>query len=349
MPDHPEEIRRLIDSVDPVTADEVRARAEAEATPDDPRPLARRRKPALVLGGVALAAVIVVIVIATRSPSSSTVDTTQVGSTIPTTVVSPPGTMLVPVGDDPEVTCKFANPNWFRVSAWSGPVSGRGLDLPAAVVLQRQYVINDMAKTNGAIPPYPDVPITSWRLLSADESEVLWGLGDLDMDQVALDTIGPNVTFVRAELVDGEWQSAGGGGGSCNELYVRPPEGSSIGWWALTAPLDPETTAFAITIGSMDICAGSLDADDILGPDITETTESVSIRVAVDRPSSTTDDYLDCRTEAGPPEPSTVTVMVQLSAPLGDRTLLDANVFPAAVVSREWQGSTESTGTTEPP
>jgi len=350
MTDHPEEIRRIVDSVEPVTAAEVFARSEADPVPARTQPSSGSRRSALVLGGVSLAIVLVVVVIALRPPRSSIVDTSEDGTTIPTTTVGPPRKVLAPVGDDPIVTCNRTNPNWFPVSAWSGQPSGEGLDLPAAVVLERMYAINDMAKTNGVIPPYPDVPITSWRLLSADESVVLWGLGELDMDLVALDTIGPILTFVKAEKIDGEWQSAEGGGGSCNELYVQPLEGASIGWWALTEPTDPRAAAFSITLRPMVSCAAPLSAEDILGPDIVETADSVSIRVAIDRPPPTNEDLLDCRlSRKGPSWPTTTTITVQLSAPLGDRVLFDAGEFPARAVDRKPMGPRNDPETTEPP
>lgn len=350
MSDHPEEIRRIIDSVEPVTAAEVRSRAEADPDLAGPRPIAHRRRPALVLGGVALAIVLVVIMVATRTRGPSTLDTTQDGTTVPSTVVGPPPTVLAPVGDDPVVTCNESNPHWFQVSAWAGPVTGEGLDLPAAEVLRSTYVINDMAKTNGAFPPFPDVPITSWRLLSADESTVLWGLGELDLDLVGLDTMGPILTYLQAEKIDGVWQYAGGGGGSCNELFVQPPDGASIGYWMLAEPPGPDATALSITVGLLEPCTEPLTAEDLLGPDVAEAPDSVSVRVAIDRPPLADVDRLNCRLEGDRQvEPVSVTVTVPLSSPLGARTLLDANVFPARPVDPRPIRQRDTPGTTEGP
>jgi hypothetical protein len=348
MTDHPEAIRQIIDSVDPVTAAEARGRADAGDASIEPPPGARRR-PALVLAAAAVAAtlVVVVIVVATRSPGPSTVDTTHVGTTVPTTISGPAPTVLPPVGDDPLVTCDVFDQTWFRISAWSGPATGEGLDLPAADVLRRQYLINDMARINGVVPPYPDVPIESWRLLRADETEVLWGLGDFDLDQVNLDTIGPILTFVRAELVDGGWQPASVGAGSCNELSVKPPAGASNASWGLPEVPGPDATSFPITVYALDRC-DDLTPGDLLGPDVVETDDAVTIRVAIDRPPVTIDDRLACE-EPEHREMTTVTVTVNLAAPLGDRELLDAGLFPAGPVIRLPGDDPTAPGSTEPP
>lgn len=334
MTDHPDAIRHLIDGVEPVSAEEARSRADAGRGSIDPEPGLRGRRPTLVLATAAVAATFAIgaVVVGTRAPSPSTLDAGVDGTTLPTTITGPPPTVLPPVGDDPLVTCNSMDPdpNWFRISAWSGPVTGEGLDLPAADVLRRQYVINDMAKTNGAVLPYPDVPIESWRLLRADPTEVLWALGDLDMDQVNLDTIGPILTFVRAELVDGVWQPAGGGGGSCNELSVKPPAGASTASWGLPERLGPDATSFPVTVYALDRC-DVLTPADLLGPDVVETADAVTIRVAIDRPPSTIDERLACE-QPDHREPTTVTVTVNLAAPLGDRELLDAGWYPATPV-----------------
>jgi hypothetical protein len=227
------------------------------------------------------------------------------------------------------VTCDFFSPYWFRLSAWDGPPDPH-LDLPAADVLRNLYVINDMAKRNGAPTPFPDVPIESLRLLSADDSHVLWGLGEFGLGRSVSAELGPVLIYAQADYVDGVWQYGGaGGGGTCNELYVQPPEGTSPSMWGPAELPGPESTSITINVSSAAQCGAALRADELLGPDVLETAGSVSIRVAINRPPQT----IDCLAGSGPPpERPSVTVTVPLSDPLGDRQLLDANQFPARPV-----------------
>lgn len=332
MTDYPDEIRKLIESVDAVTDAEARARAELRSEPTGSSRSSRRRGIAYALAAASVALVVGATALVGLSRSEPDgVQTTGEGGPTPT--------VLPPVGDDPVVSCDSDfDADWFRVSAWSNPTGAENDGTPAAEVLRTYLLGQQMMADAGIDPLAPELPQSPWRLLSADETHVLWGAGDLDLERIAGDELGPLVSFLRADLVDGTWQTAGGGGGSCNTLYVQPPDGMSVARWGI-APADlpgPDATRLTLTIDTFLRCGDPVTAEEIAGPDVVETADAVTIRLAIDRPPADRDDMADCMRERAregeADEPDPLEVDVDLAEPLGDRQVVDANQFPARAI-----------------
>jgi hypothetical protein len=332
-----DDLRRLIDSVEPVTETEARQRAASDPSvgalgPDDG---SESHRGALL---AAVAAVVALLVgggvLVWRDADDDTVTTGPATSEAPT-VLPPTPTVLAPIGDDPIVSCDPADDEWYRLSAWSGPTGAENADDPPATAFRSYLQLKSALETANSVEPLvPELPTGTWRRVAESPTEVLFGAGDLDLDQIASDDLGPMISVAHVELVDGSWQVSRGGGGSCNELWVYPGDGRSAAGWGVTddLPLPPETTELHVAIESrLVVCPPEVTAEDVVGPDVIEAADSVTIRTALAVPMPTDEDCLPSMGDR--PEP--VVVTVRLRQPLGDRAILDGNVYPAAVIDLE--------------
>jgi hypothetical protein len=332
-----DELRRLIDSVEPVTDADARALASTDrgiASLTAGSADAERRSPPLVAAAVLVVLVVGVGVLAWRQADDDTVTTGPSTTDVPTTL-GPATTVLAPVGDDPIVSCDPEDHEWYRLSAWSQPVGAEFEDDPASTALRNYLVLVLGLGTDEPVGPEDLIP--SWRRVWESERVVLFGSGDFDLERIRSDALGPDLAIARVELVDGNWQWSGLGSGTCNDLYLFPGEGNSIGRWSIAEealPLAPDATEIPILLPSwLYPCGPTVTEEDVLGPDVIETDESVTVRAVFDVPDPrATDD--DCtgsdevRTRLeSPPDPIRLTL--RLRAPLGDRSILDGNRYPA--------------------
>jgi hypothetical protein len=248
-------------------------------------------------------------------------------TTVDDSVIGPRDPQLPPVGDDPVVSCDPWRDQWYRRSALDGPTGVENETDPAATAL-RNHLAFMQVLTEG-VPPLTPVPANTWRRLAATDTKVLFGAGEFAGEM-------PLLGFQEFELVDGTWQNVGSNSGTCNELWVQPPHGLSIAQWHLGEGerLEPDATELRVAINvAVPICAQPpLRLDELVGPDVVETDETVTIRVATRRPLRAPDNDPDCLSEAGRdgmPDMRPVEVTVALRSPLGDRQVLDGNLFPA--------------------
>ncbi|MCU0270298.1 MAG: hypothetical protein MUF83_16860 [Acidimicrobiales bacterium] len=344
-----DQLRRLIDAAPPVTADEARAIAASDPTlgalaaidAEDGGSGRRRLTPVLL----AAAAALLVLVGAAPLVWPDGDEDTDVATGPPTsTAPGPAATVLAPVGDDPLVSCDPTDGGWYRVSAWSNPVGAENADDPVSTALRNGLTLKSALETANSVEPLvPGLPTDTWRRLAETDTEVLFGAGELDLDQVALDELGPMVSIAKVELTDGTWRLAEQHGGSCNDLWVHPGEGHSVArWWIADEdlPLPSDTTELPVSIPSWAMpCGPSVSAEDVLGPDVVETDTTVTVRIAYAVPQIDASDNGACDMGGvgdhadDPP----IIVNVQLAAPLGGRAILDGNRYPAPTIRREPQ------------
>lgn len=218
----------------------------------------------------------------------------------------PPTTVMAPPGADPFVTCTPEDNVWFPYSALSGPVGAENDADPAAQALAASFLV----PAGGAAEPSAQ----GWRRLRETDDLVLFGHGDL-----------PLVITNRVERAsDNTWRVGGSGGGYCDP-WLQPPNGNSVARWSVdedTQP-DPQTTELEIFVGSGDPCT-ELSPDEIVGPDVIETTSSITIRLAIDRPPADVDDCIENRSSN-----NAIPLSIPLQQPLGHRQILDGNHYPA--------------------
>jgi hypothetical protein len=320
--DPSDQIKRIVDSVAPVTAAEARSVADTASPAGDVDPESSTRR---VL--IAVAAILAVVALAGLafwrfdSPGEESV-----------AVVGPVPTVLPPVGDDPVVSCDPLEGEQFRLSAWSNPTGAELADDPAAAALRRHLLVQAMAEENGVGTFTPST--STFRRLSESSDHVLFGRGDFDLAAIESDDLGPALSFSHVELVDGTWRYAGTSGGTCNELWVWPPHGQAIGNWAIASDDLPsgEATELTLTVYPPAFCSSAITEEDIVGPDVVETVDAVTIRVVLDVPAPNRDQIGECTLDPNF-QADPVVISVPLSAPLGDRAVFDANHYPASRVN----------------
>lgn len=323
MSDPREELRRLIDSAEPVTEAEARARADAgrdETEVLTAPAVARAQRPLLLAAAAAVLVVLVAGLLAWDQSDDARVTT---GSMVSTTV-TPPATVLEPTGHDPLVSCDdFDLFHFFPLSALSSPTGAEMVEDPPTEALRESAAVQ---QDLGTVPSGP------WRRIVDTEDRVLYMVGDLD--PADLDGSSP-VGFVEIVRLDGRWSEGSSMFGPCNRLVLHPGEGNVVAHWRLdpdSLPVDVSAaTALRLEVrGNLLWCPGVLRQAELVGPDVIESEQSVTIRVAFADPPI---DPFDCEGESV--EESPIEVTVPLNAPLGDRQVLDGNVYPARVVDRQ--------------
>jgi hypothetical protein len=303
--DHREQLRHLVDQAIPISAEDIQAHRQLI----DERSLTRspgRRRP-IIYASVAAVFVLVIVALAVvrgtgrNDPGDPSDYQSEQGL--------PPATVLASPGDDPMVRCAPDDP-WFPYSALSGPTVASDDPDPAVQAL-------NLAVSTSADPPGGPGG-TGWRRLAATDNQVFFGMGEPPLFL--------HVTVERQP--NGQWRSTGRGGGYCS-LRVQPPAGLSSAGWGIdqTDPPQPESTEIQLLVSPYAVCPGPpLQPDEIVGPDVVETTDTVTIRLALDRPPRSDDPSSDgCGLDDGA-DPLRVTV--QLREPLGERQLLDGDSFP---------------------
>jgi hypothetical protein len=334
MSDPRDELRRLIDSAEPVTAAEVRARAGAGQDDTDglvAQDETRVRRPLLLAAAAAVLVVLVAGLLAWDQSDDARVTTGPTTSTS----LGPSPTVLAPIGDDPLVSCDPFDANaWFSLSVWSEPPGAENDPDPAAVAFRAYLDLRQKAVDEGLVPDSPMFPAElpeTWRRLSETDDLVVFGAGELDPTELPAEP-GPLLTFARAERVDGVWRAFESGAGTCNRLTVHPGDGNSIAnWWVPEElrPVDPAATELRIRVSDFP-CSRPFGPQQVLGPDVVETSTSVTIRLALALPPV---DIEDCMSPVDAlPEQSWVDLTVRLRSPLGDRQVLDATQHPPTAV-----------------
>jgi hypothetical protein len=335
MPDVADDLRSYVmwlerdhPVVDPVA---IRAKASASSNPDDQpidltphdRSESDRRRRGLVLAAavfvvtVAVAAWVLVI----RQPGVTSGPPNS-GSTVP--LMPPKPTELPAVGDDPIVSCHPERGQWFRRSALDGPTGAENDQDPPAKVLKQSIDLSALASRVAGGPLMPGLPTSSFRRVATSDDRVLFEAGDYTGPM-------PLLSFTEIRKVGDDWQlGSGGGGGTCNGLFVQPPDGGSVVGWRLDHPDPSSTTLHLLVSQSLTACDRvALTPADLIGPDVVESDSTVTINIASRRLESSIPP--DCPPPTAPPPP--LALDVRLRAPLGERKVLDATVFPARSAS----------------
>jgi hypothetical protein len=326
MPDVVEQLHSYADWIErdhpPVDPAALRALEEVatELAPLDDDSGGRRdgRRAARLVAAALVALVVVVgaIAIAHRpSVTSGPTASTSPGST----VAAPRPTQLPPVGDDPVVTCNPGTGQWFRRSALDGPKGAENATDGPAVALKKSIDLAALANRVAGGPLVPGLPTSDWRRVAESPDRVLFEAGDLTGKL-------PLLSFTEVQKVGDDWQATSvGGGGTCNSLWVQPQDGGALVGFTVDRP-DPSATSLHLRVSKLLPCGQSpSSAADLIGPDVIETDASVTIDVVA---RTTEPDVIHgCPLSTPPP---TVDVDVPLQRPLGDRSIRNATVFPAA-------------------
>lgn len=194
----------------------------------------------------------------------------------------------------------------FPAAALAGPEGAEMGDSPAAAALRR-YVRSGVLAAE-------DLPLSGYRVLSADENLVVFATNGEVGPMIAIDT----------RNTDGIWTVRGLG--VCAPLLALPA-GLNGATWRLPvgAPMpDPNTASFVAMVTERECVSGRSSAGRVLPPLIVREPTRVLVVFAVLPPPTT-------GMETCPGNPPTP-VTVDLGAPLGVRELLDGSVFPPAQV-----------------
>ncbi len=241
------------------------------------------------------------------------VDTDLVCVTVTVTPPRPTGAVEVLSLDPAELRLTCGGSNSFPRSALDEPVPIESSDHPAALAALELFDGDggDMGMELDSM--FGDNP----QLFVLDIGE----------DQAQFATIEPNGfpgANVRVDRVENDVWRATGFGGGCNNLSVAYPEGLN----QVEIDLDPaslptpDQTEIALLVTERACASGQPMGDRLLEPQIIEESDRVLlVFAAAVKPGGA-----DC-----PGNPSTP-VTVALSAPLGDRELLDGGVFPPASI-----------------
>lgn len=244
----------------------------------------------------------------------------QTGSGSPTSINQPPQS-APPVSVGPSVpdAGSTIDPDWinrpaltcgdperlFPPEALSGPgLAELGLD-PAAAVLR---------STIAESPPESQFPTGGWHRVIDDPAGVTFvAAGDDETSWVMV-----NVGVINGTLQATEY-------GQCS-LQPAAPEGVTFGEWWLDpdrpAPT-PESTEVSILVVETACASGNSPEGRILAPTILVGAEAIAVAIGiVQRPGGQ-----DC--PGNPPH----AMQLVLPEPLGDRSLLDASVYPPRPVT----------------
>ena len=160
-------------------------------------------------------------------------------------------------------------------------------------------------------------PSTRWSVVEETSTELLL-FGQPD----ASSTGEPHYRYAQFELVDGDWRAAGWGG--CRIEVTA--EGFGIATFELTPdnPPDPADTTLQVLATERACASGQIPSGRDVVPVVVETSGAVEIIVLVESPVGDQ----DC--QGNPAFP----LSVDLDAPLGDRMIRDAALYP--VEDRPW-------------
>jgi hypothetical protein len=243
---------------------------------------------------------------------------------------------LPPVGDDPMVSCNPFPLLWFPYSGLAKPKGAENDPDPAADALRRF-----LHPTEWNVPARGDPqfwPDTGWRRVRESETSVLFEAHSPIPPERGMpeDTLGYG--FVEVKLQNGEWKTIDGSGGTGCHFLVQPADGMSIARWSLDDRDLPSPSSTELRLNVTHYLPGCVDPpltlDDVV-VGVVETTDDVTIRTAIDRPPPS-EDEIAAQTMAceHPFEDRSVKVVVLLDGPLGDRQLLDGNVYPPREAGR---------------
>lgn len=277
------------------------------------------RAGAALLAAATLAAVVGIGIAATRGGDDPSLRTgTSSGATAPATTSAPRPTVIPPVEDDPLVTCDTHNTNRvFRQSALEGPTGAEYADDPAAAALR---IALGRPADGGPGDIVSQLPEQGWRRLADHDDVVLFGTGTL-----------PRLAFIEvARSDDGTWRAGASGGGECG--LTTAPEGRTTLGWGFERGGWPTRDSVELHLVIDDACPRPLDPARLLGPDVVEDDERVTIRVAYDEPLLNHDDpACGFATGGRMTDRQPLRVTVPLSRPLGDRKLYDGDAVPPSL------------------
>ena len=215
----------------------------------------------------------------------------------------------VPVaGSDPLVTCGGSG-SPFRYSAFADPTPVGEVDSPAVDALVA-FVSSDPAEG----PRGTD----GWGLLVADPEAATFIRRD-----------GEVVELIAFEAIGDQWRFAGSSAGEC-ALRIVLPEGLAAADVALdpNSPPNPNDTEVHLLVTELG-CAGGQPMGDLLRPpQVVERDDAVLVAVATAERTGA---------QTCPSNPAEQ-VTVSLSAPLGDRPVLDGLRYPAVALEQGLDG-----------
>ncbi len=229
---------------------------------------------------------------------------------------------LGPVDADPEVSCHPESRLWFRRSALDGPKGAEFGTDGAAAALRDSLGVQKLADQLGG--PL-GLPTSDFRRLAETPDHVLFGGGDFAGNM-------PMLSFVQVDLIGGVWGVTGTTGGSCNQLTVRPPAGYTFLRWGVdrlsTHNRDSTELVVSVDVANPSGCDPVPIGDQDVAAMVEETSSTITVRVALKRPEIDLD-APNCVFSDRVRVPEPLTLALELGSPLGDRTVVDANVFPA--------------------
>ena len=192
--------------------------------------------------------------------------------------------------------------------------------------------------------PAVEPVLQSW--LASDEgafwAQTDWRLLELSPDAVLFVYPGTDPEFRSVQFVSGArgedgWSWDGASVPNDCELTVRPDPGESVVAWELdpNEPPDPDSVAFVVLATEMSCASGQAMGDRLREPQVVERATEVLLVLSADPLSGDQ----NC-----PSNPST-RVEIELSAPLGDRAVVDgrnAGLGSLAAVLQELIAAEES-------
>ena len=197
----------------------------------------------------------------------------------------------------------------FPVSVLDAAVPLGESDHPAAVVLAEELAGTGNGMALELSTMYSDG--VEFAVLMVEDDTVLFG---------AFDPAGQLEGSLSVDRAGENWRLSSFGG--C-DLQVAYPDGLGrvvVGLDPDIGPPGPDATVLDLAVNERDCASGQAMGDRLVGPQVVETEESVTIVFA----ATPVPGSADC-----PGNPWT-RATVNLSAPLGQRVLLDGGVFPPA-------------------
>lgn len=219
--------------------------------------------------------------------------------------------VLSPDPADQRLTCGGSNS--FPHSALVEPIPIESADHPAA----RAAI--DLFDDDGG-----DLGMELGSMFGDDPELFVLDIGDDEAQFATIEADGLPGANVRVDRVDGDVWRATGFGGGCNNLSVAYPAGLN----QVEINLDPDNlptpdqTEIALLVTERACASGQPMGDRLLEPQIIEETDRILLVFA----AAVNPGDANC-----PGNPST-SVTVTLTAPLGDRDLLDGGTFPPSVI-----------------
>ncbi|NOX30492.1 MAG: hypothetical protein GXP35_10660 [Actinobacteria bacterium] len=205
--------------------------------------------------------------------------------------IDAPFTVMADAGSDPLVDCRTGRP--FLLSALDGPPDiDADSDDPLVVALMDERIDNKAIRLNG------------WRTLTRDDKSAV--LANFEV---------PNRPLLQFfEYTDAGWSSDGSSAGECRLSYALPEGLGRVGIRLdPEQPLDPTSATVHLLVNQVDCAGGASGIERMQRAEVIETDDVVRVAIGVVSPEG---DQTCPSNELAP-------ITIELSAPLGDRELLD--------------------------